>query len=61
MRGQPGRRAPGDVLDQRRVGDDQPLANAFVSIVLITPPEFAQLDRFDVRLQGFPPLYQARG
>ena len=35
---------------------DQPLANAIVPILLIPPPEFAQLDRFDVRLQGFPPL-----
>jgi len=56
VRGQPGGGPPGDVLHQRGIGDDEPLANAIVSILLIPPPEFAQLDRFDVRLQGFPPL-----
>ncbi len=56
VRRQAGRGAAGDVLDQRRVGDDQPLAAARVPFVLVAPPEFAQLDRFDIRLQGRPPL-----
>src|SRR3954453_4355450 len=55
MRRQPGGGAPGYVLDQRRVCDHEPLTAALVAFLLIAPPEFAQLDRFDVRLQGFPP------
>ena len=55
VRRQAGGGAPGDVLDQRRVGDDQPLADALVAFILVATPEFAQLDRFDVRLQGSVP------
>ena len=61
MRRQPGGGAPGDVLDQRGVGDDEPLAHALVAVVLVPPPEFAQLNRFDVRLQRpLPPFSSAR-
>jgi len=56
MRRQAGRSAAGYVLDQRRVGDDEPLAALLVAVVLVAPPQFAQLDRFDIRLQGVPPL-----
>jgi hypothetical protein len=57
VRGQARGGAPGDVLDQRRVRDDQPLADARVAFGLIPPPQFSQLYRFDVRLQGsIPPV-----
>ena len=34
VRGQPRRHAAGDVLDQRRVGDDEPLARMLVAVAL---------------------------
>jgi len=61
MLGHRGSDPPGHVLDERRVGDDEPLADPIIAFVLISPPQFAQLDRFDVRLQGYFPLFQARG
>src|SRR5258708_37674657 len=64
MRRQAGRSAARPLLAKRGIGHDQALANALVAILLVAPPEFAQLDRFDVRLQGFPPgrvPYYARG
>jgi hypothetical protein len=54
MRRQPGGGAPGYVLDQRRVGDDETLANFAVAVGLVTSPQFPQLDRFDIGLQGVP-------
>ena len=45
---------PGDVLDQRRVGDDEPLARALVPGGLVPPPQVLQLDRFDVGFQVVP-------
>ena len=55
VRGQPGGHAAGDVLDQRRVGDHQPLARALVAGGLVAPPQVLELDRFDVGFQRRPP------
>ena len=49
VRGQAGADAAGDELDQRRVGDDQPLAGALVALVLVAAPELPQLDRLYLR------------
>ena len=56
VRGQPGRHAAGDVLDQRRVGDDEPLARPLVPVRLVAAPEVAELDRLDVRFPCPPVL-----
>ena len=42
--------APGDVLDQRRVGDDETVARLLVTRRLVAPPQIAKLDGFYVRL-----------
>ena len=44
----------GDVLDERRVGDHEPLAGALVAGRLVAPPEVLKLDRFYVRFQDCP-------
>jgi hypothetical protein len=61
MRRQARGRAAGDVLDEWRVGDDETLAHTLVTILLVAAPQFAQLDRFDIRLQGCSSPDQARG
>src|ERR1039457_4119859 len=61
MRWQPRGCSPGYVLDERGVGQDQPLTHPSVSIGLVSPPEFSQLDRFNIGLQGFlPPVSRPR-
>ena len=49
VRGQARGHAPGDELDQGRVGDDQSLAGLLVALELVATPELAQLDCLDVR------------
>jgi hypothetical protein len=61
MRRQPGGGAPGDVLDQRRVSDDQTLPRPPITVGLVAPPQIAQLDRFDVGLQDLSPLLRPEG
>src|SRR5436305_6501693 len=46
-----------DVLDQRRVGDDQAFARALVSGRLIPPPQLLELDRFDVGFHVSPAVF----
>jgi hypothetical protein len=54
MCGKPGAETTRDVLDQRRVGDDQPLTSPFVGGRLIAPPELLELDGFYVCFQCDP-------
>ena len=52
VRGQARRHAARDVLDQRRVGDDEPLAGLLVPGALVAPPQVLELDRLDVGFQA---------
>ena len=61
VRGQAGRHAAGDVLDQRRVGDDELLARTVGAAALVAAPEVPQLDRFDVGFQCQSPPRPADG
>ena len=48
--GKTGGHAAGDVLDQGRVGHDEPLARTLIAGSLVALPEIPQLDCFDVGL-----------
>ena len=50
VRRQPRCHPPGDELDQRRVGDHEPLPGALVTVLLVAPPKVPQFDGFDVGL-----------
>src|SRR3954449_5664215 len=52
VRGQAGGHPAGDVLDQRRVGDDELLPGPVVGIRLVAAPQVPQLDRFHVGFQS---------
>jgi len=56
MRGETGGHPPGDVLDERRVGDDELLTGRLGLLLLVAPPQFFELEGFDVGVQSLLPL-----
>jgi len=65
--GEPRAHPPRDVLDERRIGDDETLTSPVLPRRLVAAPEVLELDRFDVRFQrcllvaGSRGALQARG
>jgi hypothetical protein len=53
---QAGAEAAGDELDHRRIGDYEPLARGVVAVVLVAPPQIAELDLFYASVHAGPIL-----